>query len=42
MTKSDGKHYRDFEIVLPPNPLSPKCKLEAILDTAALFEVKVE
>ncbi|MFN7291354.1 MAG: Uma2 family endonuclease [Pirellula sp.] len=40
MTKSDGRHYRSIEIVVPPSPLSPMCKPDAILDTAALFEVK--
>jgi hypothetical protein len=42
MTKSDGKHYRNIEIVVPPSPLSPMCKPDAILDTAALFEAKGE
>jgi Uma2 family endonuclease len=40
MTKSDGKHFRSIEIVVPPNPLSPKCRPEAILNTAELFEVQ--
>ncbi|MFY8200227.1 MAG: Uma2 family endonuclease, partial [Pirellula staleyi] len=42
MTDSDGKHYRSIEIIVPPNPLSPKCRQEAILDTAELFEVRDE
>jgi hypothetical protein len=42
MTNSDGKHYRSIEIVVPPNPLSPTCRPEAILNTAELFEVREE
>jgi Uma2 family endonuclease len=42
MTNSDGKHYRSIEIVVPPNPLSPKCRPEAILNMAELFEVREE
>jgi Uma2 family endonuclease len=42
MTSSDGKHYRSIEIVVPPIPLSPKCRPEAILNTAELFEVREE
>jgi len=42
MTHSDGKHYRSIEIVVPPNPLSPKCRPETILITAELFEVREE
>ena len=32
----------EFEVVVPPNPLSPKCRPEAILNTAELFEVREE
>jgi len=39
MMRSDGKHYRSIEIVVPPNPLAPKCRPAAILNTAELFEV---
>ncbi|WP_197231946.1 Uma2 family endonuclease [Novipirellula artificiosorum] len=42
MTQSDGKHYRNIEIVVPPNPLAPKCRHAAILNTAELFEVTAE
>ena len=42
MTQSDGKHFRTIEIVLPPSPLCPKCRPEAFLDTAVLFEVREE
>lgn len=42
MTNSDGKHYRSIEIVLPPKPLAPKCRPEALLNTAELFEVTGE
>jgi Uma2 family endonuclease len=42
MSNSDGKHYRNIEIVVPPNPLFPKCRPEAILNTAELFEVREE
>ncbi|XZE19882.1 hypothetical protein SH449x_005212 [Pirellulaceae bacterium SH449] len=40
MTKSDGKHYRSIEIVVPPSPISPTCRPEALLNTTELFEVK--
>ncbi len=39
MSQSDGKCYRSIEIVVPPNPLAPKCRPRAILNTAELFEV---
>ena len=26
MTKSDGKHYRNITVVVPPNPLAPQCR----------------
>lgn len=39
MTGSDGNHYRKIEITVPPNPLAPKCRPSAILNTAELFEV---
>jgi Uma2 family endonuclease len=42
MSGSDGKHYRTIAIVVPPNPLFPKCRPEAILNTAELFEVRAE
>ena len=42
MTKSDGKHYRIIEVVVPPTPLSPKCRPEVFLNTAELFEVQGE
>ncbi len=42
MTGSDGKHYRNIEIVVPPNPLFPRCRPAAVLNTAALFEVRDE
>ena len=42
MTKSDGKHYHIIEVVVPPTPLSPKCRPEAFLNTAELFEVQGE
>lgn len=42
MSGSDGKHYRSIEIVVPPNPLAPKCRSEAIVNTAELFEVREE
>ncbi|TWU54416.1 hypothetical protein Poly51_31350 [Rubripirellula tenax] len=39
MTASDGKHYRSIRVVVPPDPLAPQCRPQAILDTAELFEV---
>ncbi len=42
MTGSDGKHYRNIEIVIPPDPLFPKCRPGAVLNTAELFEVQDE
>jgi len=42
MSHSDGHHYRRIEIIVPPNPLSPKCRPSAILNTAELFDVPRE
>jgi Uma2 family endonuclease len=39
MTNSDGRHYRSIEVVVPPKPLAPQCKPDAILNTAELFEL---
>ena len=39
MSQSDGKHYRSIEIVVPPNPLAPKCRANATLSTAELFDI---
>jgi Uma2 family endonuclease len=39
MTESDGRHYRNIEVVVPPKRLAPKCRPTASLDTAKLFEV---
>ena len=39
MTGSDGKHYRNIEIVVPPQQLAPKCRPFSKLITAELFEV---
>jgi len=39
MPQSDGKHFRSIEIVVPPNPLAPKCRPTAMLNTAEIFEV---
>lgn len=38
MTGSDGKHYRNIEIVVPPQQLAPKCRPLAKLITTELFE----
>lgn len=38
MTGSDGKHYRNIEIVVPPQQLAPKCLPSAKLNTTELFE----
>ncbi len=40
MTGGDGRHYRQIEIVVPPNPLAPNCNRQAILNTAELFVVR--
>lgn len=40
MSESDGKRYRRIEVVVSPNPLSPQCRPEAIVNTAELFEVQ--
>lgn len=42
MSGNDGKHYRNIGVTVPPNPLAPKCRPEAILNTAELFEVRDE
>lgn len=42
MSGSDGRHYRNIGVTVPPNPLAPKCRPEAILNTAELFEVRDE
>ncbi|MCA9199371.1 MAG: Uma2 family endonuclease [Planctomycetales bacterium] len=39
MSQSDGQHYRNIQIVVPPHPLAPQCRPAAHLNTAELFEV---
>ena len=39
MSESDGQHYRNIQIVVPPNPLAPRCRPAANLNTAELFDV---
>ncbi len=39
MTQSDGKHFRNIQVVVPPNMLAPRCRPTANLNTANLFEV---
>ncbi len=42
MTESDGSHFRKIETVVPPQQLAPKCRPNAKLDTAELFNVPDE
>ena len=42
MSDSDGKQYRKIEVVLPPTPLAPKCRPNAVLNLTELFEVTGE
>lgn len=40
MRASDGHHYRDISIVVPPTPLAPLCHPDAKLNLTELFEVR--
>ena len=40
MTDSDGQSYRNIKVVVPPDPIAPKCRPAATLNTAELFEVR--
>ncbi len=40
MSNSDGRTYRDIQVVVPPSQPAPKCKPTAKLNLVALFEVK--
>jgi len=42
MTRSDGRHFRDIEVVVPPTELAPQYRPTATLNTAELFEVTNE
>lgn len=39
MSDSDGKHYRNIDVVVPPNKPAPKCRPNAQLNIGELFEV---
>jgi Uma2 family endonuclease len=40
MSNSDGRHYRDIRVVVPPDPVAPICRPAAELATSDLFEVR--
>jgi len=40
MSQSDGQHYQNIQVVVPPSPLAPQCLPQALLNTAELFEVR--
>ena len=39
LSESDGRTYRNIEMVAAPTPLAPRCLPAAVLDIAELFEV---
>jgi Uma2 family endonuclease len=39
MSESNGKSYRNIQVVTPPTTLAPKCKPTATLNTGELFDL---